>query len=80
MVTDAEVPGRLFVGRERELEELSSGLADARAGRGRLFLLVGEAGIGKTRLADELVMPRPRPRSSAGRSSGQAASMCSNGT
>ena len=25
MVTDAEVPGRLFVGRERELEELSSG-------------------------------------------------------
>jgi predicted ATPase len=54
MVADAEVPGRLFVGRERELEELSSGLADARAGRGRLFLLVGEAGIGKTRLADEL--------------------------
>ncbi len=50
----APAPGRLFVGRERELEELSTALLDARDGRGRLFLLVGEPGIGKTRLADEL--------------------------
>jgi len=54
MVGAGAAPGRLFVGRERELEELSTGLADAQAGRGRLFLLVGEPGIGKTRLADEL--------------------------
>lgn len=50
----AGVPGRAFVGRERELAELQAGLRDALAGRGRLFLVVGEAGIGKTRLATEL--------------------------
>jgi hypothetical protein len=47
-------PRKVFVGRRRELSELESGLEDARAGRGGLFLLTGEAGIGKTRLADEL--------------------------
>jgi DNA-binding SARP family transcriptional activator len=44
-----------FVGREPELAELSSGLDDAFAGRGQLFLLQGEPGIGKSRLADEVV-------------------------
>jgi tetratricopeptide (TPR) repeat protein len=44
----------LFVGRGRELAELRSGLQDAAAARGRLFLLSGEPGIGKTRLAEEL--------------------------
>jgi predicted ATPase len=43
-----------FVGRERELTELSGALEAAAAGRGALFLLVGEPGIGKTRLAGEL--------------------------
>ena len=43
-----------FVGRERELAELRAGLDDASAGHGRLFLLSGEPGIGKTRLAEEL--------------------------
>jgi eukaryotic-like serine/threonine-protein kinase len=43
-----------FVGRARELAELRAGLDDAIDGRGRLFLLAGEPGIGKTRLADEL--------------------------
>jgi tetratricopeptide (TPR) repeat protein len=42
-----------FVGRERELGELRAGLGDAFRGRGRLFLIVGEPGIGKTRLAEE---------------------------
>jgi predicted ATPase len=42
-----------FVAREWELATLEAGLEDALAGRGRLFLLVGEAGIGKSRLADE---------------------------
>ncbi|MEP6469923.1 MAG: AAA family ATPase [Chloroflexota bacterium] len=47
-------PGTVFVGRERELAELLQGLDDAAGGRGRLFLLAGEPGIGKSRLADEL--------------------------
>ena len=42
-----------FVGRERELAELIAGLDDAVAGRGRLFLLGGEPGIGTSALADE---------------------------
>src|SRR5438093_13204501 len=44
----------VFVGRTRELAELEAGLGDALAGRGRVFLIGGEAGIGKTRLVDEL--------------------------
>jgi DNA-binding SARP family transcriptional activator/tetratricopeptide (TPR) repeat protein len=44
-----------FVGRERELDELLVGLEDAVGGHGRLFLLVGEPGIGKSRLADKLI-------------------------
>lgn len=44
-----------FVGRERELRELLDGLGDAFAGHGRLFLLVGEPGIGKSWLADEVL-------------------------
>jgi len=43
-----------FVGRVRERAEVRSGLEDLVSGRGRLFLFAGEAGIGKTRLADEL--------------------------
>jgi tetratricopeptide (TPR) repeat protein len=42
-----------FIGRERELAELDAGLSDTLSGRGRLFLLSGEPGIGKTRLAHE---------------------------
>ena len=44
-----------FVGRERELAELVGGLEDVFAGHGRLFLLVGEPGIGKSGLAEELI-------------------------
>jgi hypothetical protein len=47
--------GTVFVGRERELQELLHGLGEAAAGRGRLFLLAGEPGIGKTRLADQVL-------------------------
>jgi DNA-binding SARP family transcriptional activator len=45
----------VFVGREPELAALLGGLDDLFAGRGRLFLLGGEPGIGKSRLAEELV-------------------------
>jgi predicted ATPase/DNA-binding SARP family transcriptional activator len=44
-----------FVAREAELAQLVTGLDDAIAGRGRLFLFVGEPGIGKSRLAEELI-------------------------
>jgi tetratricopeptide (TPR) repeat protein len=43
-----------FVGRERELGELRHALAETRDGRGRLFLISGEPGIGKTRLTEEI--------------------------
>ena len=45
-----------FVGRKSELGELLSGFADVHNGHGRLFLLVGEPGIGKSRLAEELTL------------------------
>ena len=43
-----------FIGRTRELAELESALAEAVSGMGRLVMLAGEPGIGKTRLAEEL--------------------------
>jgi len=47
--------GGVFVGRERELAELLGALEDALTGSGRLVLVAGEPGIGKSRLADELI-------------------------
>ena len=46
--------GGVFVGRQREMGELKAALEDALSGRGRLVMLVGEPGIGKTRIASEL--------------------------
>ncbi len=43
-----------FVGRQREMGELISALDDAISGHGRLVMLAGEPGIGKTRTAQEL--------------------------
>ena len=43
-----------LVGRDRELARVTGLLDDALAGHGRLVLCTGEAGIGKTRLAEEL--------------------------
>ena len=43
-----------IIGRDRELDRLSSYLDDAARGAGRLVLLAGEPGIGKTRVASEL--------------------------
>lgn len=45
---------RLFIGRDAEMAELSAGLRDAIGGRGGLFLIAGEPGIGKTMLAEQL--------------------------
>ena len=42
-----------FVGREPELEQLNRALGGTRSGSGRLLMLAGEPGIGKTRTAAE---------------------------
>jgi len=44
-----------FVGRDQEMEVLTSALVASRRGRGGARLIRGEAGIGKTRLASELM-------------------------
>ncbi len=43
-----------FIGRAAELAELRAALDDATAGHGRMFLVSGEPGIGKTRLTNEV--------------------------
>jgi DNA-binding winged helix-turn-helix (wHTH) protein len=45
---------QLFVGRERELTEMRAALQAALDGRDQLVVVAGEAGIGKTRLAERL--------------------------
>ncbi len=44
-----------FVGREGEMAHLQAAFEQSRGGRGRMVMLVGEAGIGKTRLLEEAV-------------------------
>src|SRR5580693_4615318 len=44
----------LMVGRDRELSRVTRLFDDALGGQGRLVLCTGEAGIGKTRLGEEL--------------------------
>ena len=55
----------ILVGRAREQAALREELAAAIGGHGRLVLLGGEAGIGKTTLARDLIHARGRPRLSA---------------
>ena len=43
-----------FIGREREMAELTAALGGALEGRGGLVVLAGQPGIGKTRLTEEL--------------------------
>ena len=58
VVYEEAEPGALlrhtpFVGRTAEATKLNEALQQARAGHGGLVMLVGEPGIGKTRLAEE---------------------------
>jgi predicted ATPase len=43
-----------FVGRDAELKQLTDALAESAAGRGSVWLVGGESGVGKSRLLDEL--------------------------
>jgi class 3 adenylate cyclase/tetratricopeptide (TPR) repeat protein len=44
-----------FVGRSAEMTQLQRAAAEARAGRGQIVAVIGEAGVGKSRLYYELV-------------------------
>ena len=45
---------RVFVGRQTEMGELTAALDDALSGQGRMIMLAGEPGIGKTRTAQKV--------------------------
>jgi class 3 adenylate cyclase/DNA-binding CsgD family transcriptional regulator/tetratricopeptide (TPR) repeat protein len=55
-----ERPRALFVGRAPELAQLSAALGTARKGFGRVVLLAGSGGIGKTRLAQQIAQQAER--------------------
>ena len=59
-VEPAPTTSSTFVGRDREMAELNKALDEALTGQGRLVMLVGEPGIGKTRLAQELASSAER--------------------
>lgn len=56
----AEDTSQPFVGRQRERARLDAALAEALAGCGRVVMLVGEPGIGKTRTAEYLAFAARR--------------------
>lgn len=53
-MTSSGQTSRIFVGRQREMGELRAALKESFAGHGRIVILMGEPGIGKTRTAEEL--------------------------
>ena len=62
---DTRAVGSPFVGREREIAAMAMALAEAQARRPWLIFLAGEAGIGKTRTAEEFLV-RARSQGCAG--------------
>jgi class 3 adenylate cyclase/tetratricopeptide (TPR) repeat protein len=48
-----EIRDSPLIGRTRELDELTRAIEEAQAGRGRIVSIVGEAGLGKSRLVAE---------------------------
>jgi DNA-binding SARP family transcriptional activator/class 3 adenylate cyclase len=60
-VSRPRVRGLALVGRQRELQVLEAEVERAARGELRCLLLLGEPGIGKSRLATELLSTVPRP-------------------
>ena len=54
-----------LIGRQRETAWLAEAVSDALAGRGALVLLAGEAGVGKTHLAEAALLGAPLLRGAA---------------
>jgi class 3 adenylate cyclase/ABC-type oligopeptide transport system substrate-binding subunit len=52
---------RVFVGRQRELDDLRQAVLDLCRGHGQIRFILGEAGIGKSRLVEELRERPPEP-------------------
>jgi DNA-binding SARP family transcriptional activator len=52
-----------FVGRKQEISTLEQAYQEAKSGSGRLVLITGEAGIGKTRLLQEYMFLHPESSS-----------------
>jgi tetratricopeptide (TPR) repeat protein/tRNA A-37 threonylcarbamoyl transferase component Bud32 len=52
-IRESYIQAASFVGREREINELTAALDSARAGAGSVWLVGGESGAGKSRLIDE---------------------------
>ena len=50
-----------FVGRAPELDQLREAIGRAAAGRGQVVAVVGEPGVGKSRLFHEIIQEVPRP-------------------
>jgi DNA-binding SARP family transcriptional activator len=60
MPADALAAETPLIGRDAELRMLSAALDEARRGRGRLVTVLGEAGVGKSRLTIELAAEAAR--------------------
>ena len=48
--------GSRFIGRRQQMAELTAALDDSMSGQGRIVMLAGEPGVGKTRTAQELAV------------------------
>lgn len=53
--SESALPQVALVGRDNELQQMLAAAQQALAGNGRVIALIGEAGIGKTRLSSELL-------------------------
>ena len=53
VVESRSLRGSPLVGREREMGQLRDAIEEAQSGRGRVVSLIGEAGLGKSRLVQE---------------------------
>ncbi|MEM7803209.1 MAG: serine/threonine-protein kinase, partial [Chloroflexota bacterium] len=53
-IRESYLQAATFVGREREMERLNRALVEGWAGKGGVYLIGGESGVGKSRLLDEV--------------------------